>query len=116
MEPENMHEGDIYIGVLQKDGTVGDWQKWEGLKPVDLIETYEPTVGEVLDTLTEKDRTMFYYFVGVVLEEGELIGIDILRAAVLYHLKLNKEQRALFKFMIDAAKNEYERKHKFKED
>ena len=115
MGPENMHEGDIYIGVLQTDGTIGNWQKWDCFKPVDLKETREPTVGEVLDTLKEKDRSMLYYFVGIVLEEGELIAVDTLRAAALY-LRLNKEQRIVFRFMIDAARNEYERKHNFKED
>ena len=114
MGPESIHEGDLYLVVLQKDGT-SSYEKLNDLTFPELKETSSPTVGEILDSLKEKDRSMLYYFVGTVLEEGELNIYDTLRAAGLY-LRLNEEQRIVFRFMIDAAKNEYERIHICKED
>lgn len=110
MGPENMKEGELYFAVLQKDGTPGEWQKWEGFTDV-IEEIHEPTVGDVIRTLSESQLLELDYLIGMVLANGALHDkIDIYRYKALL-IKLNLNQRKCVKFFMETARKEWEKKN-----
>ena len=113
MGPENMHEGDIYIGVLQKDGTVGNWQRWKGLKKVKFRREF--TIRELVNSFSDMQKYVLNYLLGKVFENGCLSSGDKLwYHAVTYDM--NKTQSDAIDFLIGAARKEWEAKHDDKED
>ena len=113
MGPENMKEGELYFSVLQKDGTPGEWQKWEGFTEV-IEETHKPTVKEIVDTLTAGQLRVLDYLVGAIFKSGSLQGYDINLCASLA-LELNDTQKAAVVLLMKAARKEWEKKNEIDE-
>lgn len=108
MGPENIHEGDIYIGVLQKDGTVGSWQKWYGLKKVELPSKF--TIRELVKSFSDTQKCVLNYLLGKVFENGCLSFGDKLWYYAVTH-GMNKTQSDAIDILIGAARKEWEAKH-----
>ena len=109
MGPEGMTEGELYFAVLQKDGTPGEWQKWEGFTEV-IEETCEPTIKEIVDTLTAGQLRVLDYLLGAIFKSGPLQGYDINLCESLA-LELNDTQKVAAILLMDAARKEWEKKN-----
>ena len=108
MGPENMKEGEDYIAVLQKDGTISEWQKWNGLKKVELRQEF--TIRELVNSLSDIQKYILNYLLGKVFKNGCLsFGDKLWYHAVTYDM--NKTQSDAIDILIGAARKEWKAKH-----
>ena len=110
MGPEGMTEGELYFAVLQKDGTPGEWQKWEGFTEI-IEETHEPTVRDVINTLTEEQLHVLDYLLEEIFNNGPLQQESDGALLVTFAASLNDSQRMAVLYLIDVARKEWEKKN-----
>ena len=108
MGPENMKEGEYYIAVLQKDGTFGEWQKWEGVKKVEL--TKELSIRESINSLSDLQKHILDHLLGLIFKNGTLYFKDKLYYYALTN-SLNETQKEAVDILIGAARKDWESKH-----
>lgn len=110
MGPEGMKEGELYFAVLQKDGTPGEWQKWEGVTNIEITEPHEQTVGDVIDTLTKEQSNTLEYFLKGIYRNGDIDPSDCLFCSA-FLTELNENQVKATLYLMGIARKEWEKKN-----
>lgn len=109
MGPEGMKEGELYFTVLQKDGTPGEWQKWEGFTEV-IEETHELTVRDVINTLTKEQSNTLEYLLRGIFANGDIDPSDCLLCCA-FLTELNENQVKATLYLMGIARKEWEKKN-----
>lgn len=108
MGPEGMKGGELYFAILQKDGTPGEWQKWEGFTAIK--ETNELTVRDVIDTLTIEQYNTLEYLLKAIFANGDIDPSKCLLCSA-FLTELNENQVKATLYLMGIARKEWEKKN-----